>query len=87
MSGFARRFRGELDAIGTQTNRRMLLTMAATSNPGTLRWLDKNFLLETMDWLNVMTYDFAGDWTNYAGHHSPSSPPRSNRRDMLNRRN
>jgi chitinase len=28
-------------------------------------------LLETMDWINVMTYDFTGDWTNYAGHHSP----------------
>ena len=27
--------------------------------------------LETMDWVNVMTYDMAGDWTAYAGHHSP----------------
>ncbi len=24
-----------------------------------------------MDWINVMTYDFTGDWTDYAGHHSP----------------
>ena len=45
--------------------------MAASSNPGTLKWLSKEFLLETMDWINVMTYDFTGDWTNYAGHHSP----------------
>ena len=45
--------------------------MAASSNPGTLRWLGKEFLLETMDWVNVMTYDFTGDWTDYAGHHSP----------------
>jgi chitinase len=49
----------------------MVLTMAASSNPGTLRWLGKDFLLETMDWVNVMTYDFAGDWTSYAGHNSP----------------
>jgi chitinase len=66
-----RRFRKELDAIGTKKGRPMFVTMAASSNPGTLKWLDKDFLLETMDWINVMTYDFTGDWTNYAGHHSP----------------
>ncbi len=50
---------------------RCFLTMAASSNPGTLKWLGKDFLLETMDWINVMTYDYTGDWTNFAGHHSP----------------
>ena len=67
----ARRFRKGLDAIGAKKGRPMALTMAASSNPGTLRWLGKEFLLETMDWINVMTYDFTGDWTDYAGHHSP----------------
>jgi chitinase len=66
-----RRFRKELDAIGARKGRTMVVTMAASSNPGTLKWLGKEFLLETMDWINVMTYDFTGDWTNYAGHHSP----------------
>ena len=66
-----RRFRKELDAIGAKKGRPMFVTMAASSNPGTLKWLGKEFLLETMDWINVMTYDFTGDWTNYAGHHSP----------------
>ena len=67
----SRRFRKEIDAIGARKGRPMFLTMAASSNPGTLRWLDKEFLLATMDWVNVMTYDFTGDWTDYAGHHSP----------------
>jgi chitinase len=67
----ARRFRKGLDALGEKKGRPMALTMAASSNPGTLRWLGKEFLLETMDWINVMTYDFTGDWTDYAGHHSP----------------
>lgn len=67
----SRRFRKALDAIGVRKGRPMVLTMAASSNPGTLKWLDKAFLLETMDWVNVMTYDFTGDWTDYAGHHSP----------------
>ena len=66
-----RRFRKELDAIGARKGRPMVVTMAVSSNPGTLKWLGKEFLLETMDWINVMTYDFTGDWTNFAGHHSP----------------
>jgi chitinase len=66
-----RRLRKEIDAIGKKKGRAMCLTMAASANPGTLKWLGKEFLLENMDWLNVMTYDFTGEWTNYAGHHSP----------------
>ncbi len=66
-----RRFRKAIDAIGDRKKRPMVLTMAASSNKGTLGWLKKDFLLETMDWINVMTYDYTGDWTNYAGHHSP----------------
>ena len=67
----SRRFRKDLDAIGVKTKRPMVLTMAASASPGTLKWLNKAFLLETMDWINVMTYDYTGNWTNYAGHHSP----------------
>jgi chitinase len=67
----SRRFRKLLDAIGEKKGRQMLLTMAVSSNPGTLKWLGKDFLLETMDWINVMTYDFTGGRTTYAGHHSP----------------
>src|SRR5262249_5831311 len=67
----SRRFREQLDGLGRKKGRPMHLTMAASSNPGTLKWLGKAFLLENMDWINVMTYDFAGDWTDYAGHHSP----------------
>ncbi len=66
-----RRFRKAGRRAGQKKGRPMVVTMAASSNPGTLKWLDKAFLLETMDWINVMTYDFTGDWTNFAGHHSP----------------
>lgn len=66
-----RHFRKELDAIGRKKNRPMVLTMAAAANPDALRWLGKETLLETMDWINVMTYDYAGPWLPYAGHNSP----------------
>ncbi len=80
----ARRFRRELDSLGQKKNRPMLLTMAVSSDYGTLSWLSNDVLLETMDWLNVMTYDFAGPWTPYAGHNSPlfasSKQPEGRRR-------
>jgi chitinase len=66
-----RRFQTELGTIAAKKMRPMLITMAASANPGTLCWLDTAFLLETMDWINVMTYDMAGDWTSYAGHNAP----------------
>jgi chitinase len=82
----ARRFRKELDAIGARKGTPMALTMAASANPGTLKWLRKEFLLETMDWINVMTYDFTGARSGYAGHHSPlfasSKPPGGNPRSI-----
>ncbi|GAC1474168.1 MAG: glycoside hydrolase family 18 protein [Isosphaeraceae bacterium] len=78
-----RQFRNKLDTLGKTKGRPMLLTMAASSNPGTLKWLDTKQLLASMDWINVMTYDFAGDWTDEAGHHSPlfprSKPPGNDR--------
>ncbi|QEH34538.1 Chitinase A1 precursor [Aquisphaera giovannonii] len=66
-----RRLRAGVDAIGREKGRRMFITMAMSSNPGTIRWLSTEFLVETMDWINVMTYDYTGDWTEYAGHQSP----------------
>src|SRR5262249_55268780 len=67
----ARRFRKQLDELGRKKNKPMVMTMAVSSNPGTVRWISKEIVLETFDWLNVMTYDFAGAWTPYAGHNSP----------------
>ncbi len=66
-----RKFRAGVDAIGKRKNRTMRITMALSSNQGTIDWLATPFLVETMDWVNVMTYDYTGDWTNYAGHQAP----------------
>ena len=66
-----RAFRAGVDAIGQRKNRAMRITMALSSNEGTIQWLSTEFLVETMDWINVMTYDYTGDWTEYAGHQSP----------------
>ena len=70
----ARAFRAGLDALGKRKGRPMTLTMAASADPRTLRWLGTPFLIETMDWVNVMTYDYAGPWGDYAGHNAPLYP-------------
>jgi len=74
VQGFERLVRGlrsRLDAIGKAKNRPMLVTMAASANPRTVDHLNPEFLVENLDWVNVMTYDYAGPWTDRAGHNAP----------------
>lgn len=70
----ARRLRAGLDRLSERKQRPMVLTMAAAAHPQTLAWLTNDFLLETMDWVNVMTYDYAGGWAGFAGHNAPFRP-------------
>lgn len=49
-----------------------LISMAIPSNPPS--WgtgFDVPKLAPIVDFINVMTYDMHGPWTNHAGHHSP----------------
>ncbi|QEG33516.1 glycoside hydrolase family 18 protein [Bythopirellula goksoeyrii] len=66
-----RQFRKLLDELGEKKQRPMLLTMAVNCHPDRLKWLTNELLLENMDWINLMTYDFTGPWTDFAGHQSP----------------
>ena len=81
-----RRLRAGLDAIADRKGRPMQLTMASAAHPQTLEWLSNEFLLETMDWVNVMTYDYAGGWAGFAGHNAPFTPssqaPKDNRHSV-----
>ncbi len=60
-SSLARSLRSRLDELGQRKGRPMVLTMAASASPDTLKWLDAGLLLETLDWIHVMTYDSAGE--------------------------
>jgi chitinase len=58
--------RAEMPAPG------FLLSMAIPSNPpGWGTGFDVPSLAPILDFINVMTYDFHGPWSNHAGHNSP----------------
>lgn len=78
----ARTFRSRLDELGRRKGRPHLQTIAVSANDATGRWLDKAVLLQTMDFINVMTYDFAGPWTDFAGHHAAFRPSSKDPRDQ-----
>lgn len=54
------------EAIGKD----MLLTVAAAGKPKKYHGYVSKFA-EYLDWINVMTYDYAGSWNSYAGLNSP----------------
>lgn len=47
-----------------------LLTMAAPPTDWYGRWWDVDALKDSLDLLNVMTYDFHGPWSSHAGHNA-----------------
>jgi len=54
------------EAIGKD----MLLTVAAAGKPKKYHGYVSKFA-EYLDWINVMTYDYAGSWNSYAGLNAP----------------
>lgn len=70
-SFFAREFRAALDDLGKRRGRKYELSAALNPSEWAGRWLDEKVLAATMDYLNIMTYDFSGPWGDHANHHSP----------------
>jgi chitinase len=80
----ARELRTALDRAGAQDHRRYALTIAAGSGrkhvldaQGSSAWL--RALAASLDWINVMTYDYHGTWDGSSGHVAPlRADPRDN---------
>lgn len=51
-----------------------LITAAFSADPVKLQGFDWAALSATMDYFNMMTYDFNGGWSNIAGHNAPIYP-------------
>ncbi|MFL0078842.1 glycosyl hydrolase family 18 protein [Tenacibaculum maritimum] len=57
-------------AIGTEK----LITTAMSSDPNKLASFNWDTLTNTIDYFNMMSYDFNGGWSDKAGHNAPVYP-------------
>lgn len=63
--------RRQLDDLGAQDNRHYLLTIAAPVGPGNIRNLETDAIASTVDWINLMSYDFHGPWDTSTNFNAP----------------
>ncbi|MBD0671149.1 glycoside hydrolase family 18 protein [Streptomyces sp. CBMA156] len=66
-------FRDQLDALSGKKGKKYLLTAAVAANENVADRLELPELSESVDWLNVMTYDLHGPWEGKgpANHQAP----------------
>lgn len=57
-----REFRGQLDAQSQQTGQHYLLTADVSASPATAANIQLRDVARSVDWFNVMTFDFHGAW-------------------------
>lgn len=70
MIDMVRALRGALGECQAGTGKRYLFTAAVTGE-WAYRHIPTEVFRDHFDFLNVMTYDLAGSWSRYAGHHAP----------------
>jgi chitinase len=63
-------FRRQLDALSAQTGRQYLLTIAAPAVSSTYANIELKEMSQTLDWLNLMAYDFHGSWDKTTNLHA-----------------
>lgn len=62
--------RRQLDVAGNNDGKKYYLTIAAPAGPGNMANLEVSNIAAICDWVNLMTYDFHGDWENTTDHHA-----------------
>lgn len=70
-----RTLREHLDRQSDRDGRRYELTIAAGAGAAYLAHTDLRAAAEYLDFINLMTYDFHGAWTDGTGHHANLYPP------------
>ncbi len=63
--------RRQLDQRAVADGRPYLLSIAAPAGSDKYQYLELSEIAKTLDWINVMTYDFHGGWERVTNHHAP----------------
>ncbi|GAP63111.1 chitinase [Ardenticatena maritima] len=64
-------FRNQLDALSAQTGQPYLLTIAGGAGPTIINNMELAQMQQYLDFINIMTYDFHGDWENVTNFNAP----------------
>jgi chitinase len=67
-------FRRQFDELGSQRGQHYLLTIAAPSTVRQYANIELDKIIASLDWINVMTYDFSGPWSETTGFNAPLYP-------------
>lgn len=73
--------RRQLDALGQQQGRPYYLSIAAPAGYQMIANIEPFAIAQTVNWINLMTYDFHGGWDAITGHLAPLWAPAG---DLLN---
>jgi len=68
-----REVRHQLDSLTTRSGAPYLLTIASAANQRYLDHTEMEIAHQYLDYVNIMTYDFFGGWSNLTGHHTALS--------------
>lgn len=63
--------RAQLDVLSKADNARYRLTIAAPAGPNQYAGVAWDQIARDLDWINLMTYDFAGPWSALTGLNAP----------------
>jgi chitinase len=63
--------RAALNKAGRTAGKRYLLTMATGANDSWIEHTEMDRMQVSLDFVNIMTYDMAGDWDPTTAHHAP----------------
>ncbi len=62
--------REELDSLSRLTQQHYLLTIATAANQSYLDHTEMSIAHQYLDYVNIMSYDYFGGWSQHTGHHT-----------------